>query len=168
MKYRLDQVTNSSSSSFVCDVCNHVESGWDISLSEAEMYECENGHTVCESHVDLGDEKELATAILNSALEEAKDRTWGSEESKARDIAKIEELLKAIAYEGYDDFYEIFDDYDMRHNLPAKFCPICNHEHIPDNDALAYALNKLGITEEELKAEIRKNFAEDEAEDKEN
>lgn len=163
MKYRLDQVTNSSSSSFVCDVCGAVESGWDMGLSEAEMYECVHGHTICESHVDLGDEKELATAILKEAIEKVKDKSWYSDEEKAKEIEEIEDLLKAIAYEGYDDFEQIFEDYELRYNLPAKFCPICNHEHIPDDDALAYALKKLGITEDELKAEIRKNFAEDEA-----
>ena len=26
-------------------------SGWDISLDEAEMYECVNGHTFCREHV---------------------------------------------------------------------------------------------------------------------
>ena len=47
MKYRKCHVTNSSSSSFVCDICGRVESGWDMGLSEAGMYECVNGHTFC-------------------------------------------------------------------------------------------------------------------------
>ena len=47
MKFRKDFVTNSSSSSFVCDICGNVESGWDMSLQEAEMVECVNGHTIC-------------------------------------------------------------------------------------------------------------------------
>jgi len=165
LKYRLDQVTNSSSSSFVCDVCGSIETGYDMGLSDAEMYECTNGHTICESHLDLDDEKELAIAILKEAIEKAKNRTWGSEESKAEDVLRAEEHLKAIGYEGFDDFEEILDEYEVRYNLPAKFCPICNHEHIPDNDALAYALKKLGITEDELKSEIRKNFVEEETED---
>lgn len=51
MKYRKDFVTNSSSSSFVCDICGAVESGWDYSLSEVGMVECVNGHTICESEM---------------------------------------------------------------------------------------------------------------------
>jgi hypothetical protein len=51
MKYRSSFVTNSSSSSFVCDVCGATESGWDMGLSDAGMYECENGHTFCDSHL---------------------------------------------------------------------------------------------------------------------
>jgi hypothetical protein len=49
MKTRNGFVSNSSSSSFICDVCSGVESGWDACLSEMEMFDCENGHTVHES-----------------------------------------------------------------------------------------------------------------------
>lgn len=52
-KFRKDFVTNSSSSSFICEVCGRKESGWDMCLSEAEMFECENGHTFCEDEVAI-------------------------------------------------------------------------------------------------------------------
>lgn len=51
MKYRLSFVTNSSSSSYICDVCGRHEEGWDMCLSEAEMMQCENGHTICEDEM---------------------------------------------------------------------------------------------------------------------
>jgi len=50
MKVRKFFVSNSSSSSFVCDVCGEDYTSWDACLSEAEMFECEYGHTICESH----------------------------------------------------------------------------------------------------------------------
>jgi hypothetical protein len=52
MKYRLDYVTNSSSSSFVCDVCGSVEAGYDLGMSDCGMSECVKGHTFCDYHVD--------------------------------------------------------------------------------------------------------------------
>lgn len=52
MKYRNDFVTNSSSESFICDFCGAEASGWDLSLGEAEMVQCVNGHTICEADLD--------------------------------------------------------------------------------------------------------------------
>ena len=50
MKIRRGFVSNSSSSSYTCLVCGETQSGWDVSLSDIEMFECENGHLVCQSH----------------------------------------------------------------------------------------------------------------------
>lgn len=51
MKKRNGFVSNSSSSSFVCDVCGRVESGFDASASDFDMLECENGHIFCVDEV---------------------------------------------------------------------------------------------------------------------
>jgi hypothetical protein len=58
MKKRNGFVSNSSSSSFICDFCGRDESGWDLCLDEAEMFKCENGHTICLDHAkkDLPDD----------------------------------------------------------------------------------------------------------------
>jgi len=51
MKVRKGFVSNSSSSSFVCDVCGESVSGMDMSYDEAEMVCCTNGHDFCEVHL---------------------------------------------------------------------------------------------------------------------
>lgn len=56
MKIRQGFVSNSSSSSFVCDICGDVQSGYDVSLSDFYMTECEDGHVM---HFDCID-KELS------------------------------------------------------------------------------------------------------------
>lgn len=45
MKMRKGFVSNSSSSSFICDITGHVEGGYDCCLSDVEMAECVKGHT---------------------------------------------------------------------------------------------------------------------------
>lgn len=50
MKVRANYVPNSSSSSFVCEVCGDAEGGYGMSLSDASMFECENGHVFCRHH----------------------------------------------------------------------------------------------------------------------
>lgn len=51
MKIRSGFVSNSSSSSFMCDVCGRTESGWDACLRDFGMVECVNGHEFCEEHL---------------------------------------------------------------------------------------------------------------------
>ena len=51
MKIRRGFVSNSSSSSFICDISGNMECGYDMSAEDAEMYECEKGHTFMDQYV---------------------------------------------------------------------------------------------------------------------
>jgi len=50
-------------------------SGWDVGLEEAEMYECENGHTFCKDHAIDGEELEeyLSNLAENEEDEDTED-----------------------------------------------------------------------------------------------
>ena len=50
MKKRLGFVSNSSSSSFLCDVCEQEGCGYDASPSDFDMAVCEKYHTFCYDH----------------------------------------------------------------------------------------------------------------------
>jgi len=48
MKIRTGFVSNSSSTSFTCDICGATETGWDsCGCEEFGFYQCENDHTIC-------------------------------------------------------------------------------------------------------------------------
>jgi len=51
MKVRTCFVSNSSSSSFICDVCGREDGGMDACLSDVDMEMCENGHILCTHHI---------------------------------------------------------------------------------------------------------------------
>jgi hypothetical protein len=50
MKARSQFVSNSSTSSYVCDFCGEQFTGWDGGFREFDLAECENGHTMCQEH----------------------------------------------------------------------------------------------------------------------
>lgn len=56
MKVRFGFVSNSSSSSFVCEICGHTETGYDASLEDVGFVQCEHAHIFCDEHVINTDE----------------------------------------------------------------------------------------------------------------
>ena len=56
MKIRTGFVSNSSSESFVCEICGEVGSGWDASPSEVGMSMCEHYHYFCSEHINDKDD----------------------------------------------------------------------------------------------------------------
>lgn len=87
MKYRSDFVTNSSSSSYTCDICGRTESGWDMGLSEAEMVECVNGHIFCADEMLELSKEQLIKAILSIASVE------DGEEFSEDSLKRLDSLL---------------------------------------------------------------------------
>lgn len=165
MKIRKDFVTNSSSSSYICDACGHVEAGWDMCLSEAEMCECENGHTIC-----LDEMKELDFDMKKSYLvrvakenikyyekcvQEDPDKTYYHDRlaKEKEDLAKLESLTEE-AYKDDYDLEEFFDDLvsdsELEYNYPAESCPICSRSIVMEHELIDYACKQLNITKAEL------------------
>ena len=140
IKYRKCHVTNSSSSSFVCDICGRVESGWDIGVEDAEMYECVNGHTFCwdEALINYGDKEDLIRMIL----EEGWNKTY------SRDIIP-EEKLNNMEWEDLMEFTE------NGYCVPEGFCPICNFIEYSESDLSKYLLKEYGISRDEVFAEVK-------------
>ena len=140
MKYRKCHVTNSSSSSFVCDICGRVESGWDIGLSEAGMYECVNGHTFCWDEALKVSKEDLIKIIL----EEGWNKTYEGEVITEEELNNMEweDLMEYCSDGGY---YEV----------PECFCPICNFIEYSESDLSKYLLKEYGVPRDEVFAEVK-------------
>lgn len=133
MKIRLGFVSNSSSSSFICDVCGRVESGWDMNIEDAQMIQCENGHTIGEEHFEDIDIDELCKEHI------MKDPEYTKEE------LEDEELM-----------YDLIRD--MRYSMPESICPICQLKVVTNETTLEYALRLLEQDKEDLDKEIQEKF----------
>jgi hypothetical protein len=154
MKIRMGFVSNSSSSSYTCDVCNRTESGWDLGLSEAEMNSCVNGHTFCTNHVpewelSWEDKREMA---LN-------DWYVGRQEGlvDAIQAASTEESFTQLA-EKEGRIPAAWEEAESGYDVPAKGCPICSFGKVHERDAFLYLLKVAGREEADLLAELKEKF----------
>ena len=157
MKYKRDHTTNSSSNSFICDVCGHVESGWDMGREDAEMYECQHGHEFCFDHAEeLTDEaiyRELSERLIE-ALE--RTYTWTLESFKEHGI-QSEEDLKNLDTDHLREIYK--DGFFELDSVPEEMCPICMLEHLDNKDVLDYVVKKYNIDLNKEKESIRSEFS---------
>jgi hypothetical protein len=140
MKKRFGFVSNSSSSSFTCDICGCTESGYDACLRDFGMSECERGHTFCDKHKQdrsLSVE-EKRTAIIRSGC-------WEDQQKERVRALSDEEML--------DEFEDIDWEY-----LIQEYCPICQFICITPNDALQYLLHSTGKTQQQILSDIKQQF----------
>jgi len=133
MKNRIGFVSNSSTSSYVCQVCGDVEAGMDASLSDLEMRCCPNGHTVHDSCISDDDDIEISLEEAEKILEMEFDPADGSKE----------EFIEEALGEG----------------LPASACPICTLQVVRDKDVVDYLLFKHGEKKDDIVAEIEARFS---------
>lgn len=152
MKFRTDFVTNSSSSSYICEVCNHVESGWDLSLSDAEMYECEIGHIFCREEI-VGEVEPVVIArrrMLEDRHHIKMNYYKNNNETEDQYFDRV--MTDDDAAEEFAKKY-----YNLNYNIPKENCPICSLSHIPNSDKIRYMMKELNITKEQL-VELTREF----------
>ena len=147
MKFRKDFVTNSSSSSYVCEICGRSESGWDLGLSECEMYECVNGHIFCcDEALEKPNKKEMIKMIMENAWNIRWSYTTHSDVETSED-----ELLEMDEDTLFDDFISDGGYYEV----PECMCPICQFIEYSEYDLSAYLLKEYGVSREEVFAEVK-------------
>lgn len=145
MKRRTGFVSNSSSSSFICDVCGEEVSGMDLSMEDACMYNCENGHIICGDHI-IGD-------IESLTIEEKKkiylSQGWDDDKKKA---------IAIMSNEDFEEEWEEEESYMTREALPARFCPCCQFESVSNGDMISYILKKEGMDGKAFAKKLKDEF----------
>lgn len=144
MKIRKSFVSNSSSSSFTCDVCGANESGMDLCLSDINMSECVNGHTFCNNHINK-DIKDLSVEQKREIL--IKQNKYDEDEDEV-------ERIKALSDKEINEEELQLDDY----NYPAELCPCCTFEELSDKDMINYVEKIHNISRKEYAEQLRNKF----------
>lgn len=167
MKIRKGFVSNSSTSSFTCDVCGDEQMGRDIGLVDADMYQCENGHTFCRDSCIKGVKgaDELIEEIGLKNILKARFQQYIEKHSQSEDeVDTIEEIQsKLIDLDNdtldEDEIMEYLSDwFEFEYSIPESCCPICRFEVLDNDDVSAYMLKKIGQTRDQLKKEIKETF----------
>jgi hypothetical protein len=154
MKIRRGFVSNSSSSSFTCDVCGNTESGMDASLSDFDMSQCEHNHTFCNDHQSKTSEDISVDVKRKSLIDYIKQKTYLGE-------TKINEEVNRLTDMTDEDIVKEFEENQDSYEVHSCLCPICTMEEISDNDALAYLLIKNGLTIKDVLVEVKARFSGD-------
>lgn len=134
MKYRKDFVTNSSSSSYTCEICGATESGFDLSLSDAEMVECENGHVICESEMLVMPREDLIAMLVKNYFHVAEQY----------DDKSDDEILRSYLRED-----------DVRYRIPECCCPICQFIEYSQHDLAKYLEKKYKVSRDEVFEKVK-------------
>ena len=149
MKFRISFVTNSSSSSYVCEICGRSESGFDLSLRDCEMMECVNGHIFCcDEALEMPTKKELIKMILEN--EWNKD-VWDRNIRDSRDYSEDELIVMEE-----DDLFDKFCSDGGCYEVPECVCPICQFIEYSEDDLSDYLLKEYGVSRDEVFAEVKK------------
>lgn len=140
MKIRQGFVSNSSSSSYTCNVCGFSEYLWEA--PEGFKY-CVLGHGLCEECYEVSGSliEELSKLPAEDALERL---GYDIKYSYAQDLL---ERLKSCN-NNQDIIYDLFYDLLTEGELSDELCPVCQLEVITDADMKRYLMKISGIKPE--------------------
>lgn len=142
MKIRTGFVSNSSSSSFICQKC-----GAEIYVAEDDdVPSCPNGHVICRGHIKENIQ-EMRTFVMNHEAATQEDLNIASH-------ANDEEFLLYFS----DECLLNTDYYKEEVYISEKDCPICQFEIMEDFLLLKYILKKTGINIDDIKASVKEEF----------
>lgn len=158
----------------ICDVCGKSEDQ-DTPLMFSSLYQCKKGHIFCKSEM-IGnfDEdiikkenviKNLKKQIKIYKKDLKKDVDYIAKKLYPGFIKEAEKIIKQLeTIKNKQDIEILIEDtndsfeFDSHINLDSKYCPICQLNHIKEDDKLKYLIKKYNINDQQIIFEIKRNF----------
>jgi len=142
MKIRRGFVSNSSSSSFVCDICHESYEGYDGQYDTDVVY-CNAGHEICGDCItSIKPDTKALSANIEKAIEKL-----NLCDADANELMGVEDKVRWI------EEYVMIDG-----ELDSSICPVCNLTHITAGLEAQYLLEKFGQERSDIHREIRETF----------
>ena len=140
MKIRMGFVSNSSSSSFVCDICGLSYETVDGDYSnDVKELNCTNGHTICSPCVDFTPQRQ--------------------EELLSQQDYSIEEIIEQRAYIEQYGFLEWCNRNDIFYNdIDPCLCDVCQFKTLLSKDYLKLFKKDNNIQNQEILKTIQERF----------
>ena len=146
MKTRRGFVSNSSTTTFVCDVCGASDGGMDVGADELGYADCANGHTYCQRHalktdwIDE-DDAEVVKGYMLSVIDTLPEDSWIVKVGWRKEIEALDPI------ESEDDIYDFYSDFKPEVGGDIARCPICQFKAASAADTKSFFLKCEGITE---------------------
>lgn len=150
MKIRYGFVSNSSSSSFTCDVCKDTAVDYDGEC-EIEYLTCKEGHQICKKHIKSSLLKK-STAQMHQVLLDDVDN-WDHVGADERESER--DSIRGMDAQEVEDFY---NDLTCGEELDETTCPLCSFKILSDEDLLDYLLMLTGSTKKSMIDQALKSY----------
>jgi len=141
MKIRTSFVSNSSSSSFVCQISGDVTSGRDGEYEDFYPMECLCGHAFAPNFVRKLD-KNLTTDEKKEFLTSEELSRYFCDYGDELDDAAINRIFDNSIGSLNDALSDSWGEYRF-YELPSTCCPICHFEKIAINDRIRFLVKEL-------------------------
>lgn len=147
MKTRIGFVSNSSTSSFVCQICHRIEEVFDDEIGN--IVNCENGHSFCSDHIEKAHTDTVYYLVKSWVINKLKEcNEFTSEDNRKKEIQKITGLTKEELVEYLsNNFSDIVPDSDI---VPEFVCPICNFKFLTMSDGFLYLKKKFSLSDADI------------------